>query len=751
MSHREGDLFAAADGERRPGDRTSNETTYVQVAIPVPVRRLFTYSVPTALAAGATVGSRVQVSFGPRRVEGTIVALGAGADADPSKIKPLQALVDDPRRLPGNVLALTEFVADYYLCSRGDAIETALPPDPGPRPPRRRIRRPPGAQPPAERARAQRALWARLADEGSLFWDTLDPSERRAAQALLRAGTLQIDELIEEAALAPEVTRQADAAPEPTTGQRRVLEQLQPAIAAGGFAPFLLFGATGSGKTEVYFRAAQLALERGKGVIYLVPEIGLTPLLITKVERRFPGQAAVLHSNLPKRERFEAWRRLRDGACRFAVGTRSAIFAPLQQLGLIIVDEEQDGSYKQEETPRYNARDLAVVRARTAGAAVLLGSATPSLESFHHAANGRYGRLDLGGRIDDRPLPQVEFVDMREEYARCGEIRPISRKLIYALEACLKRGEQAMVLRNRRGWSVALLCTRCGNRIECPRCSVTLTWHQSDQRLRCHYCDASQRRPSACPTCGNEELELTGQGSEQVEALLEESLPGARIARMDRDTIRRKGAHETLLRRFGRHEIDILVGTQMIAKGHDFHGVTLVGVLSADQALGIPDFRASERTFQLITQVAGRAGRGERPGRVVVQAFDPDHAVLRHAAAHDYEGFYEREVPYRRALRYPPLTGMVRLVVSDADPYRAREWADRVAEVLRAVGGGRLAVLGPAPPPLARLRGKSREQVLVRSRGRRRMVDAVASMLQQLEGEVPAKALSVDVDPYSLL
>jgi len=459
----------------------------------------------------------------------------------------------------------------------------------------------------------------------------------------------------------------------------------------------------------------------------------------------------VLHSGLGRSERFGAWSAVRDGSMRFVLGTRSAVFAPLGDPGLIVVDEEQDGSYKQGETPRYNGRDLAVVRAREHGSVILLGSATPSMESFRHASAGRYELLRLGQRIESRPLAQVRIVDMREQYRSHGEVTPLSDPLVRALRSCIERGEQALILRNRRGWAVALHCPTCGERVQCVACSVSMTWHRSARRLRCHSCGFEQRYPESCPHCGAEQLHELGEGTERIEDVVRRVLPEARIERMDRDTIRGRGAHERVLRRFADGEIDVLVGTQMIAKGHDFPRVTLVGVLSADQTLGLPDFRASERTFQLLTQVAGRAGRGERPGTVIVQAFDAEHPVLHLAAAQDYEAFFEREIRYRRALRYPPLSGLVQILVLDRDRAQARRFSAEVAEALREAEPTRMLLAGPGPAPVERIKGRWREQILVRGAGRRRLVDAVGRALETIEGRVPRRALQVDVDPLSLL
>jgi primosomal protein N' (replication factor Y) len=730
---------------------------YATVAVPVPVRRTFTYRVGSEHQQAIGPGSRVRVPFGPRRVLGTVVEWPAAEPEVPLEIKPIEAVVRSSR-LTEPLLALTRFVADYYLCSWGEAIEAALPPEAGQARARRHVRRAAERDPRelGSRAPARRRLLERLpADPPGLPLDALTAGERRLVPLLGREGWIELCE-VELPSTRPAGSTAPHAlppepAPLPTAAQTRVLERLLPAIDAGRYAPFLLFGETGSGKTEIYFRAAERALAAGRGVLYLVPEIGLTPLLTAKIARRFPGSFAVLHSGLARRERVEAWRAVLDGRARLAVGARSAIFAPVRELGLIVVDEEQDGSYKQEEKPRYNARDLAVVRARGEGAVLLLGSATPSLESFRHARNGRYELLRLGSRIHERPLPAMVFVDMRREYQRSGRVEPLSERLVAELAGTLERGEQALVLRNRRGWSQAVLCLRCGERIGCSRCSVALTWHRSPARLRCHYCALAERLPERCPRCDSQPLKLVGEGTEQIEQLIRAAVPGARVARMDRDTMRGRGEQAELLGRFDRGELDVLVGTQMIAKGHDFHRVTLVGVLAADHALGLPDFRASERVFQLLTQVAGRAGRGVLPGRVVVQAFTPDHPLLRLAASQDFEAFFEREIRYRRALRYPPLAALVLLRVQDRDPGQARAWSETLAAALREAGGDRLLIGGPGPAPIERLKGQWRRQILVRSAGRRRLIATVEQALAAVDGKVPRKAIVVDVDPYTLL
>ena len=674
---------------------TAGEDTeaLVGVAVPVPIRRAFTYRVPGPQRAGIALGGRVRVPFGRRSIKGTVVCWPAPTPDAGIAVKDLESVLPDSPALDAQLLELTRFVADYYLCSWGEAIEAALPPDP-----------------PALK-RPLRAVVSQVSGRPAAHFRELNP----------------------------------------TPAQSEVLSRILPAVAARAFSPFLLWGSTGSGKTEVYLRAAAAALEAGRGVLYLVPEIGLTPLLVSRIEARFPGQVALLHSAVAPRARRTAWEEVRQGTKRFVVGARSAVFAPIPDLGLVIVDEEHDPSYKQEDAPRYNGRDIAVVRAQLASVPVVLGSATPSLESFHHARQGRYVLLALGGRVEDRPMPEVQFVDMREEFRRAGDVTPLSKDLVTALQVCIERGEQALILRNRRGWAAAILCPSCGQRLTCRQCSLALTWHKKERRLRCHACGGQQPLPSACPGCGGADLRELGEGTERIEDELARLVPSARIQRMDRDTVRGRGAHESLLRRFDDGEIDILVGTQMIAKGHDFPRVTLVGVLGADHALGLPDFRAGERAFQLLTQVAGHAGRGERKGRVIAQAFDPAHPVLLHAAKQDYQAFYDAEIRYRRALRYPPLSALVQIIVAEAREAHAWRIANDVGAALTEASAGRLTVTGPGPAPIERLKGMYRMQLLVRSAGRRRLVETVAAALLPFEGTSARRSIHVDVDPVSLL
>jgi len=533
-----------------------------------------------------------------------------------------------------------------------------------------------------------------------------------------------------------------------TEAQQCAVDSLAEPLGAGTFGVALLHGVTGSGKTEVYRRLAQATLERGRQALILVPEIALTPAAATSFRQAFGARVAVQHSGLSDGERHDQWHRIRRGDVDVVVGTRSAVFAPLPRMGLIAVDEEHDGSYKQEESPRYHGRDVAVMRAKRCGALAVLGSATPSLETYRHATSGRYTRLTLPHRVRRRPLPAVRIVDMREEFAAQGPDVILSQPLAEALADRLGRGEQALVLLNRRGFATAVFCRQCGSSLECPNCSVSLTFHRAAGRARCHYCGYARTRPAACPECGGAYLEQVGFGTERVEAEILARWPEARVARLDRDTARRKGAAARLLDRFGRGDVDVLVGTQMVAKGHDFPKVTLVGVVSADVGLGVADFRAAERTFQLLTQVAGRAGRGEQPGEAIVQTLYPDHYSIRHACNQAYEPFYEEEMRFRQAMRYPPATSLVSAVVRGTNFDRTMQEAVDLATGLRRPAR-HFRVLGPAAAPIARLRGQYRVQLLLKGPQRREMRDALRRVLS---GRADlSRRVVIDVDPLWML
>jgi primosomal protein N' (replication factor Y) (superfamily II helicase) len=532
--------------------------------------------------------------------------------------------------------------------------------------------------------------------------------------------------------------------------QKLALAEIWRWLVPGKFAAGLLHGVTGSGKTEVYLGAIEAAISRGKTAIVLVPEIALTLWVGRLVRARFGETVAVLHSGLPDVERAREWWRVRHGQASIVVGTRSAVFAPLENLGLIIVDEEQETSYKQEETPRYNGRDVAVYRAQLEGAVALLGSATPSLETYHNARSGKYHLLELTSRVENRPLADVRVVDLREEFRQQHKAAPVSESLRAAIALRLEEKTQAMVLINRRGYSWSLLCRSCGAFVQCENCSIALTYHKSRQRLECHYCGYSIRPPKKCPKCNGEYMYFVGDGAERVEEYLREKFPSARIARLDRDTVRTKREYQQVLGAFAGGELDVLVGTQMVAKGHDFQRVTLVGVVAADLALGRPDFRAAERTFQLLTQVAGRAGRGELAGEVLVETYYPEHYAIQLAVRQDYVSFYEKEAHFRRMLHYPPFTALASVLVRDRKIENAIRWSRALAAYFAPFENRGVKILGPAAAPLARLRKDYRFQFVLKSPKRSALSLALSGALDFCDAKkIPDTAVIVDVDPTS--
>jgi primosomal protein N' (replication factor Y) len=544
--------------------------------------------------------------------------------------------------------------------------------------------------------------------------------------------------------------------------QMEALSTIATAIAQGGFKPHLLYGVTGSGKTAVYFAAMRRALDAGRSALLMVPEIGLTPAMTGQLVAAFGDEVALLHSQLTPDERAEQWHRIRSGEARVVVGTRSAVFAPVRDPGLIIVDEEHDGSYKQEETPRYHGRDVAVMRAKLNNAVVVLGSATPSLESWANAENGRYARIEMRKRVADRSLPAVELVDMRNEFRETGQEQLFSRRLIEETEATIARGEQVIILLNRRGYSFVVMCRGCGEKIECENCAISMTYHkpvsgddaiaQPGQRLECHYCGFRRSVPKECPKCQSEHLYFLGAGSQQGEERLQEIFPHARIGRMDRDTVRGRSDMERLLSRLHAGEINLLVGTQMIAKGHDIHGVTLVGVVGADFALGLPDFRAAERVFQLLTQVSGRAGRGELPGKVLVQTYHPDHYAVKFAMEHDYPGFVAKEMQYRRWMHYPPFGVLANVVVQSERLEEATGWSAELGRWFRGADLGKVRVLGPAAAPISRIKRIYRFHFVIKSETRSALSEALRGMLRFAgTREIPRRNLVVDVDALHLM
>ncbi|MGH9470225.1 MAG: replication restart helicase PriA [Terriglobia bacterium] len=538
-----------------------------------------------------------------------------------------------------------------------------------------------------------------------------------------------------------------------TAGQASAADALAARMESREFSVSLLHGITGSGKTEIYLRLAAQCLADGRAALVLVPEISLTPMLQAQFERRFCAQVAVLHSGLSPASRREAWWRVWRGEARVVLGTRSAVFAPLARLGLVVVDEEHEASYKQEETPRYHGRDVAVVRARLAKALCVLGSATPSMESYWNAQQGKYRLLTLTQRVAGRPLASVEILDMRQEFRETHTQAPISRRLKQEIDAQIASGSQTMILLNHRGYAWFLLCRSCGEAITCVNCSISLTYHRREHRLICHYCGYTAPVPKRCPACGGEYLYYVGEGTEKLEDKLAEAFPGARVARLDRDTARRPGHYQRVLADFRDGKIDILAGTQLVAKGHDFPGVTLVGVISADMGLRLPDFRSAERTFQLLTQAAGRAGRGEAPGRVLVQTFYPAHYAILLAADQNYAGFFSKEMGFRRMMHFPPVTALANIVIQDKKLERAAEIGAEVGQILGQIADAKqMRIMGPHPAPLARLEGRCRIQILIRSNSRPLLNRVLRRVADECDlRRIPPRSVVMDVDPANIM
>jgi len=744
----------------------------IKVALPLPLHRLFTYRLEDDRPVPAR-GSRVVVGFGRRRLVGFAVE---PAEAGPAgvRLKRVQRVLDDEPVLSDTEWRLAEWMARYYVAPLGlvlrlfhsagstGAVEESEPPGV----PRRLHVLPAGDPGPEERAAAEAAL-VRAPQQLRVWRATLEleaPVEQAAlcealgvsagvVRALAERGLARVEEL--EVSLDPyaggEPLPDVAAEGDPTPEQRAAIAAIGAALAGGeGPRTFLLQGITGSGKTRVYVEAVAAALERGGRAIVLVPEIGLAAPTVARFRVRFGDQVAVLHSGLSRGERASAWSRVRAGAAPVVIGARSALFAPVGRADLVVVDEEHETAYKQDETPRYLARDVAVYRAALEGGVVVLGSATPALETRANADADKYGRLSLPGRIGGRPLPEVEIVDLAREGALVGP--GLSDVLVEAIGEALASGDQALLFLNRRGFSSFVQCTDCGWVGMCPNCRISLTYHRGSPRLVCHYCDHREAVPGACPECRSRRLDTRGLGTQQVESAVAARFPQARIGRMDLDTTGPKWSHARLYRAMQARELDVLVGTQMIAKGFDLPGVALVGVVSADTALHFPDFRASERTFQLLVQVAGRAGRGDRPGRVVLQTYLPGHFVITAAAGHDYETFYRRERRDREGLRYPPATRLANVVVSGPDEASVEAATARVADHLQARPAGGLTLIGPAPCPLERLRGRWRHHVILKAEAPPPLDRALWDLARR-EDELAGSTnrLEIDRDPLGLL
>ena len=736
--------------------------TLVEVAVPVPVDRTFTYLVPEGREAEAILGRRVAVPFGPRTLRGFVVGR-PDSFSGRGKLKEVAGFLDDGPVLGADLLALARFVSRYYGCTLGEALDAALPSGVKHG---RAARTVPHVElaVPVEKARAEaEEMPERHAKQARILRMLADRAaamplagllkranaSRSPVATLRRKGLVRVNHVVLEGDPFFAEPPERKEPPVLTGEQAAALREVTEAVEAREYRTFLLFGITASGKTEVYLRAIAGCIAQGRQAVVLVPEISLTPQTVRRFRSRF-DRVAVLHSAQSEAERRRFWKAAQSGDADVVVGPRSAIFAPLPDLGLVVVDEEHDTSFKQGRAPRYHARDVAVVRARLTGATVILGSATPALESYHNALTGRYRMLRLTARVGGGALPEVETVDMGVEMRETKRYTHFSRRLRKLVDGSLSRGEQAMLFLNRRGFSTLLLCKRCGEGLECDNCSVSLTYHQGHRRAACHMCGFERVVPDDCPACGQPGLLHRGFGTEKVEAEIASLNPAARIARMDSDTMTTRSSYDEVLGRVGRGEVDILVGTQMIAKGLHFPSVTAVGVVDADTSLRLPDFRAAERTFQLIAQVAGRTGRGEKGGRVVVQTFRPGQPALVAAGRHDFQAFAEEELRQRKTFGYPPYTRLLLVMVQGKKLPAVVAKAREVAELLKTVlDPADTQVLGPAVPPVEKVKERFRRQLVLKAPGPKGIARAVAE-LRKLRGTKGAEVI-LDVDPVGMM
>lgn len=820
-------------------DNNPTRPRFVEAALPLPLRRTFTYRVPSSLHDEIKLGARLLVPFGKRSLTGYAVVFHSELDADlgleESAIKDVLEIIDDDPLITEEILNLTRWTADYYAASWGELLKASLPSGIntasqqvisitnrgrdemsgslkiglirskvlqylsdheeaaqrelnklfGESAAKRAVSNLVRAGLAESRERvagrkvkpkmrkavrlldnnddsgkpltsAQEKIVSTLENNGEmLFTDLLAAADVGASSitTLLKRGVVEVfareigrDPL--SSAKLPEINDLIL-----NSDQNLVFGKIEVELKQGEYAAFLLHGVTGSGKTEVYIRAMRAALDLGKSALMLVPEIALTPIFSRRLRADFGKNVAILHSNLSQGERYDEWRRIRSGQARIVIGTRSAVFAPLSNIGLVIVDEEHDSSYRQNESPFYNARDVAVMRANVAGAVAVLGSATPALESYQNARDGKYEYLRLENRIGGRPLASAELIDMREVFRKAGKDVVFSPQLVEAITQTHAKGEQTIILLNRRGFSVFVLCRTCGESLRCRNCDITLTYHRRDYKLVCHYCSYTARTPDKCPFCESEFLYFIGQGTEQLEEILHRKFPDLRVARIDRDTMARRGQMTKALLSFDAGELDMLVGTQMLAKGHDFQNVTLVGVISVDTGLGLPDFRSAERTFQLLTQVAGRAGRGNLPGRVLIQTYYPDHYALRHARSQDFEGFFKEEIRYRQRLSYPPFVVLASIMIKHSSHDEAVRNAGILKELLdRANSENACRILGPAPASIARLKSEYRLQILLKSASRKSLREILDIGLADAEAAgCDMRAVRVEIDPINLM
>jgi len=735
-----------------------------RVSLEIALRKEFDYLIPAELTGQIDVGSRVQVPFGPRKILGVVTAVAE--ESGHANLKPILKVIGAQTLVTPKVLKLSRWIGEYYCCAPEIALKSVLPEavrkeDAGWR---ERL---------FVRALAVNGEFPKLPKRQQEVWNIIEERRELPLAELLEltkttASTVRKLEDRGLVSITSEVSERDPYAREtilPTQNivlnpaQKQTLSEITKAMdAENPSRTFLLHGVTGSGKTEIYLQALAHALEQGKGAIVLVPEISLTPQTVERFKARFSSGklqtlVAVLHSHLSAGERHDEWHKIRDGRARIVIGARSAIFAPVEPLGLIIVDEEHEHTYKQEEAPRYHARDVAVMRGQMENAVVVLGSATPSMESYANCKKGKFTLLNLPERVDDQKMPHVRVVDMRQAMFKEKGPPLFSPQLKEAITQRLERGEQTILFLNRRGYSTSLMCPKCGYVAECPNCSVSLTYHRIEQKLSCHICGHNARVPNICPNekCKNPAIRFAGTGTQKVEEVLAKLFPKARVKRMDADTMKRKDDYRQVLGDFRAGKLDILVGTQMIAKGLHFPNVTLVGIIYADSALHQPDFRAGERTFQLLTQVAGRAGRGDVEGEVFVQAFTPFHPAIQFARRHDFVGFYEQEIEFREQLKYPPASRVALLTLKGRSEEKVKFSADHLKRELekKLKSLKDLVIAGPAPAPLLRAENFYRYQIMLRTRAMSALSRELAVIVQSLT--LPDDVtLAVDIDPVSL-
>lgn len=723
------------------------------ISINVPLKQLFSYRVPEHFLATVKVGMRVDVQFGRRATVGFVLRLWRG---QATGLKDIVGLQDEEPLLESAGIKLLRWAADYYCHPIGQVVRTALPAGLGGDKNGTKIRMEQVYTPLDRdiklRGQKQQEVMAFVCENGSATQSQIGKQFNSPTAVLKRLVDICCLKVEEQELIRDPFWRESIPKDKNLTlnsEQQYAVDEINKTISAGMFDGFLIHGVTGSGKTEVYLRNVEQCLGVDRQALILVPEISLTPQLVARFRARFESKGvriAVLHSGLSAGERYDAWREIIRNKIQIVIGARSAIFAPIPTLGLIIVDEEHDSSYKQGEGFRYSGRDLALVLGKQRGCPVVLGSATPSFASYYGCEQGRLRRLVLSKRVHDGDLPTVDIIDLKGQ-ALEGEI---ANTIIEAIQSALEKNEQVLLLLNRRGYAPFVVCADCGQSFHCPNCEITLTYHQYNRQLRCHYCDYATVVPDQCSKCQGDNIEPQGAGTEKIEQELSELFPTAKVVRMDRDTTTRKGAHQKIVDAMMARKIDILVGTQMIAKGHDFPGVSVVAVLGADAVLNFPDFRSGERSFSLFTQVAGRAGREFGGGRVYIQTYNPDHYALTCAAQQNYHNFYQQELPFREELGYPPCGYLVNLVLSGNNGDQVARVASEFCNYLLSIAGN-VEVLGPSPCPLALLRGKSRFQILLKSTDR----IALRSLLQQFSSEVKkipkSVSLSIDVDPIDML